>query len=134
MLDRFRSAIGADAGILAPTDPTIPPWIAPRRGAAEPLSVETFAKKLKRTANEIGISEDEFEYFDLALRSGACAVLPTQAAERMIPGYARLVTGGEIFRDVVGPGAIALDDLWTRPGNGRAWWSADGMDGSAAYT
>ncbi|WP_152465550.1 hypothetical protein [Sulfitobacter sp. THAF37] len=129
MLDRFRSAVGADARLLTPTDPNLPPWIAPRRGAAEPLSIEDFTKKLKRIANEVGISEDDFEYFDLALRSGACAVLPTPAAERMMPGYARLVTGGEIFRDVIGPGTIALDDLWTRPGNGepgglRMAWTA----------
>ncbi|MFC0280998.1 hypothetical protein ACFOHK_03720 [Falsigemmobacter intermedius] len=129
MLDRFRSVVGADAAPLITTDPTLPPWIAPRRCSAEPLSVEAFAKKLRRTANEIGISEDDFEYFDLALRSGACAVLPTQAAERMMPGYAQLVSGGEIFREVIGPGTIALDDLWTRPGNGepgglRLAWTA----------
>ena len=130
LVERLGSALGDYGSQLSIGDPSIPPWIAPRLRQSEVLEPAQLERAMRSDAIRTGIASNAYEYLDLGLRSGTPVVLAQEAAERMIPAYASRVSGGVYFREIVGPGTISLDDLWSRPGTGthgglrQAWTAA----------
>lgn len=131
LLNRLHHVLGEEANLLAPIDQSIPPWSRIQTAnKAQKIPVEDLIKRFKAESRGVGVTSEDFRYFDIALRSGALVVLPQQAAETMIPGYAKVVTGGDFVREPLGPGVLSLNDLWAQPATGgrtglaSAWSSA----------
>ncbi|HDZ46423.1 hypothetical protein LCGC14_0087270 [marine sediment metagenome] len=131
LLNRLHHVLGEEANLLAPIDQSIPPWSRIQTAnKAQKIAVEDLIQRFKAESRRVGVTSDDFRYFDIALRSGALVVLPQQLAEAMIPGYAKVVTGGNFVREPLGPGLLSLNDLWAHPASGvrtglaHAWSSA----------
>jgi hypothetical protein len=130
LLVRFRVSLGQHSDQLTVANTSLPPWISPRPKPATIIPAAEFETALRRAAIRSGIDISNFEYVDLCLRARAPLLLPQDAAERIIPSYANIVSAGVYYREVVGPGTITLDDLWSRPANGaegglrQAWTAA----------
>lgn len=131
LLSRLHHVLGEEANLLAPIDQSIPPWSRLQTAnKAQRIAVEDLTQHFKAESRRAGVSSDDFRYLDIALRSGALVVLPQQEAEAMIPGYAKVVTGGDFVREPLGPGVLSLNDIWAQPASGErtgmahAWSSA----------
>ncbi|WP_375553883.1 coiled-coil domain-containing protein [Roseovarius mucosus] len=130
LLSRFRASLGQYGDQLTVADISLPPWISPRPKPATIIPATEFETALRRAAIRSGIDISDVEYVDLCLRARAPLLLPQDAAERIIPSYANIVSGGIYYREIVGPGTITLDDLWSRPASGvegglrQAWTAA----------
>jgi hypothetical protein len=131
LLGRLHHVLGEEANLLAPIDQSIPPWSRIQTAnKAQKVAIDDLTQCFRAESRRSGVSSDDFRYLDVALRSGALVVLPQQAAEAMIPGYAKVVTGGSFVREPLGPGVLSLNDLWAQPASGErtglahAWSSA----------
>lgn len=131
LVERFKKALDRQGKLVKPIDSMSPPW---SRGLARDgvpyVGDSEFYIKLQEVEKKTAISLLELITFDSALRSGDLVLLPPTSAEVLMPKYAEIVTGSEVFRLPLGPNILNLDDLWVQPNQGaktsfaKAWTMA----------
>lgn len=92
------------------------PWTrATGQPPADFLGWENFTSFLKQGAIRSGFHSDALLIADIAARSGELVVLPSLTASDIVQCYASTISSGEVYRHILDPSTIGLEDIWRQP-------------------
>lgn len=91
---------------------------------------ENFTDTLRNVAIRSGYQPDALLIADIAARAGELVVMPSSAASDIVQCYASVIASGEVYRHILDPSTIGLEDIWRQPVSSiptafaQAWISA----------
>jgi hypothetical protein len=92
------------------------PWT--RAGDRPPVNFSEwgdFTGALKKGAIRSGFDTDALLIADIAARAGELVVIPSLIASDIVQCSASIISSGEVYRHILDPSTIGLEDIWRQP-------------------
>jgi hypothetical protein len=106
------------------------PWACSSDCQGDLLELPQLRTALNEAERSAGLPDHSLLELDVLARAGEIPLIFGADAERALTRYASIVAGGDLFRSVLDPTTLGIDDIWRQPSTGspavfaQAWRAA----------